>query len=173
MPGHASFGHTDNTLYWSEAKMKFSHGEITEKSAVFSPEALKRPDTDFYPAYSWSWTTAVDRDEIVRQLDAMHDNDIRIVYILPQPVGFRKAQLPCYLDEEYFEIYRFAMEYAAKKGMMLWLYDEGGWPSGSACNRVVRDKPHLVNRHVAKREVTSPYTPSPDAIAAFCDGKRI
>ena len=153
--------------------MKYSHGEISEKSPVFSPESLMNPPTDFYPAYSWTWTTPVERDEIVRQLDAMYENNIRIVYILPQPVGFRNAKLPYYLTEEYFEIYRFAMEYAAKKGMQLWLYDEGGWPSGSACSKVTAAKPHLVNLGLKKREAASPYVPGNGAIAAFCDGKRI
>ena len=32
---------------------------------------------------------------------------------------------PDYLTEDYFNMFRFAYEYAADKGMELWLYDEG------------------------------------------------
>ncbi|MBQ9922145.1 MAG: hypothetical protein IJO52_08155 [Clostridia bacterium] len=154
--------------------MKYTHGEIKEKSADFSPELLKRPDTDFYPAYSWIWSTPIERDEIVRQLDAMYENNIRIIYILPKPQKFRNNELsPDYLTEEYFDIYRFAMEYAAKKGMQLWLYDEGGWPSGSACTKVTELHPELVNLEIKKRTVPSPYVKGENAICAFCGGKKI
>lgn len=158
--------------------MKFSSNEIKERGAIFSPEAFKRPATDYYPAFAWSWCDPIDRDEVMRQLDYMCENNIKIVYILPEPKDFRPKTAPTnlepdYLSEEYFEIYRFAAEYAAKLGMQLWLYDEGGWPSGSANHRVVKDNPHLRNIHIEKREVSSPYNPNEDAVAAYCDGKRV
>ncbi|MBE6689314.1 MAG: hypothetical protein E7588_08610 [Ruminococcaceae bacterium] len=158
--------------------MKYSHSEIPQLNCVFSPEKLKMPDVDFYPAFAWSWTSPVEKNEIMRQLDYMFENNIKTVYILPQPKDFRPKTSPTnlepdYLTKEYFEIYRFAMEYAAKLGMQLWLYDEGGWPSGSANHRVVAQCPRLRNAHLEKRTAASPYVAGENAVAAFCGGNRI
>src|SRR6185437_13161566 len=46
-----------------------------------------------------------------------------------------------YLSDEYFSRYRLAMDEAKRLGMKAWLYDEGGWPSGSATGRVVKSDP--------------------------------
>ena len=158
--------------------MKFTHTNHPINDQTFSPDVLKEPRTEFYPAFSWVWSTPISREEIRRQLDQYAANDVRMLYILPEPKDFRPKTMPTtldpdYLTEEYFEIYRYAVEYAEQKGMQLWLYDEGGWPSGSACGQVLKNKPHLFYRVMEKREVPSPYTPGKGALAAFCDGKRV
>ncbi len=158
--------------------MKFTHTDKPINDQAFSYDLLKAPRTEFYPAFSWTWSDPLSKEEIKRQLDEYAANDVRLLYILPQPKGFRPASMPTnldpdYLTEGYFEMYRYAAEYALEKGMQLWLYDEGGWPSGSACGLVLKNKPHLSYKVMEAREVPSPYVPSPDALAAFCNGKRV
>ncbi|MBE6561637.1 MAG: hypothetical protein E7662_10985 [Ruminococcaceae bacterium] len=158
--------------------MRFTHTNQPINEQKFSCDALREPRTEFYPAFSWVWNAPLSREEIRRQLDLYVANDVRMLYILPEPKGFRPTTMPTnmepdYLTEEYFAMYRFAAEYAYEKGMQLWLYDEGGWPSGSACGQVLKNKPHLFCRLMQTREVPSPYTPGEGALAAFCGGKRI
>ncbi|MBR5308222.1 MAG: hypothetical protein IKU43_05580 [Clostridia bacterium] len=157
--------------------MRYSYREHKETDSFFDIEKFKNTETRFYPVMCWSWNRPVERDEIARQLDSFYDNNIRRVYILPMPRAFRPSNLnnldPDYLTDEFFEIIRFAYKYAEKKGMQVWIYDEGGWPSGSACGKVVAEKPHLASKNLAVRSASSPYTPSVDAVAAFCGGKRI
>lgn len=158
--------------------MRFTHKDKPINDQRFSVDTLKSPRTEFYPAFSWTWSDPLTKEEIKRQLDAYYANDIRLLYILPQPKGFRPHSMPTnlepdYLTEGYFEMYRYAAEYALEKGMQLWLYDEGGWPSGSACGLVLKNKPHLSYKVMDVREMPSPYEPGKNALAAFCEGKRV
>jgi len=59
---------------------------------------------------------------------------------------------PDFLTPEYFEIYRKITEAAESLGIGLWLYDEGGWPSGSANGRVVQNNPLLARQCLVKKE---------------------
>ncbi len=58
-------------------------------------------------------------------------------------------------------------------GMKAWLYDEGGWPSGSACGRVVRSDPSLgAQTIVAERRPLQPGEDAgvpPGALSAFVE----
>ena len=143
----------------------------------FSLGAFISPDSEFYTAFCWSWNAEINREEVVRQLDEYYNNGIKRLYILPMPSAFRpwtKNLLdPDYLTPEYFEIYKFTFEYAAKLGMKLWLYDEGGWPSGSACGKVLSKKPEYGYKTILTREVSSPYKAGEDAVAGFCNGVRV
>lgn len=155
--------------------MKYTHSDNNLNERTFSSEDFLSPSARFYPALAWAWGTPINKEEIVRQLDAFAGCKVEKLYIIPEPKDFRPAYTmePDYLTEEYFNMFRFAYEYAADKGMELWLYDEGGWPSGSACGRVIKENPALISKRLAAREVSSPYSPSEDAIAAFCGKERV
>lgn len=45
-------------------------------------------------------------------------------------------------DEESWELFRHAVQYAAnQRGMKIWIYDEKGYPSGSAGGLTLRENP--------------------------------
>ena len=116
-----------------------AHGGIPE---------ISEPPADFWPVFAWVWNGRATEDEISRQLRAMLARGIRAVYVLPEPKEFRPKTMPTqlepdYLSPEFFRLVRFASDEAERLGMKMWLYDEGGWPSGSACGRVVRSEPSL------------------------------
>ena len=155
--------------------MKYTHSDNNLNERAFSPEGFLTPSARFYPALAWEWGTPINKEEIVRQLDSFAECKVKKLYIIPEPNDFRPGYTmePDYLTDEYFKMFRFAYEYAADKGMELWLYDEGGWPSGSACGRVIKENPALISKRLSVREVSSPYTPSEDAVAAFCGKERV
>ncbi|MBR5869117.1 MAG: hypothetical protein IKZ21_06690, partial [Clostridia bacterium] len=144
----------------------------------FDPQAFRTPGVEYATFYSWVWNDVLTREEILRQLDEMVRLGIRAVYIIPEPKHFRPKTMPTelepdYLTGEYFEEFRFAMEEAAKRGMRLWLYDEGGWPSGGACGRVLLEHPELARRSLAKHTVQyaagTSYAMEEPVDAAFVD----
>jgi hypothetical protein len=59
-----------------------------------------------------------------------------------------------------WEIYRYGLRKAAELGLKLWLYDEKGYPSGSAGGIVPRAHPEYVNAGLAcyRQEVDGPAT---------------
>ena len=128
------------------------------------------------------WNGKITREETQRQLDEMILLGIKRIYILPMPKSFRPTSFPTplepeYLTEGYFDAYRYAVEQAKKRDMEVWLYDEGGWPSGGACGQVMLEDPSLVQEHVRilDREIQAgeTYTPSEGAEAAFFERKRV
>ncbi len=112
----------------------------------FNLSNFKNPDVSFSPVYIWVWNDICSRKIIDEQLDEMQRLGIRAFYILPEPKDFRPNSMPTnlspdYLSPEFFELCAYAINKGTSLGMKCWIYDEGGWPSGSACGRVVKDRP--------------------------------
>ena len=77
----------------------------------------------------WFWNDSrVEPEELKSQIAAYKNAGYGGLSILPFGRGFK----PEYLSEEYFDVYRLCIEEAAKAGMKLWIYDEYGFPSGTA-----------------------------------------
>lgn len=145
----------------------------------FDPNGLARPDPALGPSYSWIWNDKLSRDEIDVQLEGMRDGGIRSVYVIPEPSDFRPGTMdtylePDYLTPEYWQYFRYAMEKARSLGMVLWLYDEGGWPSGSACGKIAAAHPELASAVLDREEITLHQGESvpADTVALF-DGEQL
>ena len=77
----------------------------------------------------WFWNdTRVEPDELIQQIAGYKEAGYGGLSILP----FGKNFEPKYLTEAYFDRYRLCIEEAKKQGMTLWIYDEYGFPSGTA-----------------------------------------
>ena len=105
-----------------------------------------QPESLVAPALFWFWNDTPDADGIRRQLDAFSSKGIRAVYIHPMPADFRRhdfhegMDVP-YLSDRFFELVALACAEIKSRNMTLWLYDEGGWPSGVAGGAVVAENP--------------------------------
>ena len=82
---------------------------------------------------------------IKEQIDEMYKQNILGVYVIPHSKKFRPNTMvtnlqPEYLSDEYFRLCAYAFEQGKKLGMNCWIYDEGGWPSGSACGKVIKNQ---------------------------------
>lgn len=142
----------------------------------FSVCDFKTPSYVNAPVYSWIWNGPVTREETDRQLLEMQSLGIRFIYIIPEPKLFRPLTIPTFLEPDYltpayFEEFKYAMVRARELGMHAWLYDEGGWPSGGACGKVVLEHPEYAARVLSVRSITlsanTPYAPAEDTIGAF------
>lgn len=157
-----------NRLY----KPKYDHFDS------FDPELLLNPPRDLSVVYSWVWNDKLDKDTIKRQLEEFADAGIYALYVIPEPPNFRPRSLKTYLEPEYMSdeflaYYRAAVEYAKKVGISLWLYDEGGWPSGGACGLTARLCANSAPLVICSREVTldDNYRPHSGSLALY-DGDR-
>lgn len=112
----------------------------------FNLNSFISPDVSHAPVYIWVWNDICTREIIDEQLAEMQRLGIRAFYILPEPKDFRSDSMPTnlspdYLSEEFFELCSYAIDKGTSQGMKCWIYDEGGWPSGGACGKVVKDHP--------------------------------
>ena len=106
------------------------------------------PDVSCAPVYVWVWNDVCTKEIIDAELSEMQNLGIRAFYILPEPKDFRPDSMPTnltpdYLTDEFFELSEYAIKQGKALGMNCWIYDEGGWPSGSACGKVVEAHPEF------------------------------
>lgn len=97
---------------------------------------------EWSPSYFWMWNTKLEPETLNAQLDDMYAHGLRSVCVHPWPAAFRPVSMPSqmspeYLSDAYLDILRRVFDHGAELGMNLWLYDEGGWPSGGAAGQVV------------------------------------
>lgn len=133
-------------------QMSDSKGELTMKNNdIFDIERFTSPDVSHAPVYIWVWNDICTREIIDAQLEEMNNLGIKAFYILPEPKNFRPDSMPTnltpeYLSDEYFELCAYAIEKGKELGMICWIYDEGGWPSGGACGKVLKDHPEYARQ---------------------------
>lgn len=148
----------------------------------FSLSEFKNPHKKHNLMYSWVWNAPVTKEGIKEQIASFKEGGIEGIYILPEPENFRPDSMstelkPQYLSDEYFELIRFAFETAEENGINMWLYDEGGWPSGGACGKTNEEysdaPPKKLNRRSVIINENEKYIPSADALAAFIGKKKV
>lgn len=87
---------------------------------------------------TWGWGGAVSREMIAANLDTLKAHGlltatIEAGYNMPAP----------YLSDGWFKMVKVAVEEARKRGMHLWIIDEGKYPSGFAGGKFSQEKPEL------------------------------
>ncbi len=149
----------------------------------FDIESFSSPGASYAPVYVWVWNDICTREIIDDQLAEMQNLGIRAFYILPEPKNFRPDSMPTnltpdYLSAEYFELCAYAVEKGKSLGMQCWIYDEGGWPSGGACGKVLEEHPEYARqtleffeRSFFAGDVYKKTTP--DVLATFLNDKDI
>ncbi|MBQ8183815.1 MAG: hypothetical protein IJ025_07975 [Clostridia bacterium] len=149
----------------------------------FDINSFVSPAVAYSPVYVWVWNDVCGCDVIDEQLAEMQNLGIRAFYILPEPRNFRSDSMPTnltpdYLSEEFFELCAYAVEKGKSLGMNCWIYDEGGWPSGGACGKVLKAHPEYAREVLKTNELSfsagEMYRKStPDILAAFLNDKEI
>lgn len=128
------------------------------------PEAVARllaeaqsPPREFGMMPFWFWNDDLDEGELLRQLQAFHAGGVGGVVIHPRTGLSPRVG---YLTAEYFRLIRLVVEECARLGMKVVLYDEGGYPSGSACGGVVAADPEHAARALIllQRDIAGPFT---------------
>ncbi len=119
-----------------------------KNSDKFQLKNFFSPDVSHAPVYVWVWNDTCTKEIIDIQLKEMQNLGIRAFYILPEPKDFRPDNMPTnltpdYLTEEFFELSAYAIKKGKTLNMNCWIYDEGGWPSGSACGNVTKAHPEF------------------------------
>jgi len=143
---------------------------------------FKNIPVEYQPAYAWIWNGHITREGIKKQIDDMYDSGIRAFYIIASPKNFRPTfqvsdLSPEYMSEEYLDFLFYSFEYANKKGMYTWLYNEGGFPSGMVCGQIREKYPHLAIKKITEKKSVQkkgvPYEVKENLISTFAEEKRI
>lgn len=120
---------------------------MAEQAALFL-QRLSNPPRACRPAIFWLLNGRLSSERIRDQIRQMRDAGLGGFFLHPMGESFRLGDFlegisPPYLSDEYFVMLRLAVEEAERLGMYAWLYDEGGWPSGTAQGQVIAGHPEL------------------------------
>lgn len=113
------------------------------------------PPREFGIIPFWFWNDDLEEDELIRQLHTFHEAGFGGV--MPHArIGLSRRV--GYLTDKYFRLVRRVVEEAASLDMKVILYDEGSYPSGSACGAVVAENPDFASRCIRlwERDVEGP-----------------
>jgi len=118
---------------------------------ALDPKAFREPGAAFRPVMMWIWNANLDRVTLREQVAEMAARGIGGFFIHPMPDAFRKHDFiegitEPYPGETFFEWVKEAAEAAREHGLFCWLYDEGGWPSGTLVGRLADGRPELAGR---------------------------
>ncbi|XHR30657.1 MAG: hypothetical protein ACFUZC_08855 [Chthoniobacteraceae bacterium] len=106
--------------------------------ADFDLQQWSQPSAEYSLCPFWFWNDALDENEILRQIADFQQHGVDAFVIHPR-VGLPRDT--GWLSEKLFSFMRVAVKEARRRGMWIMLYDEGMYPSGSACGQVVAQDP--------------------------------
>ncbi|GEM_PF-852853 len=109
---------------------------------------LRQPPAAYRPGVFWLLNGPLTADLIREQIAQMADRGCGGFFLHPMGESFRLGDFirgiePPYLSDEYLALIRVAVEEAERLGLYAWLYDEGGWPSGTAQGLVLEGHPEF------------------------------
>ena len=114
----------------------------------FGKDALEHPDTIRFPGLFWKWDGKLTDERLEREMDDMAAHGALTPCIHPYPKAFWPGgiakedwQEPDYMTPGHLDLLEKMVRRGAGQGLKFWLYDEGGWPSGSANGEVMKSNP--------------------------------
>lgn len=95
---------------------------------------MKKVDNKYRSFPFWSWNDKLDKEELVKQIDWMHEVGIGGFFM-----HARGGLTTPYLGDEWFECIKACQKRAKELGMEAYAYDENGWPSGFVGRKLLDD----------------------------------
>ncbi len=105
-------------------------------------ELFKNPTAEYRGTPFWSWNCKLDSAQLLRQMDILKAMGMGGVHI-----HSRTGMASKYLGDEFMSMVRQCVDKARADEMLVWLYDEDRWPSGSAGGLVTQD-PRFWEKHL-------------------------
>ena len=100
----------------------------------------------------WAINAPLDKERLCRQLDDMRRDGLDGVVFHPR---FYPGN-PAFLSREYLRILSGVILHAREIGLLFWIYDENGWPSGVAGGELIRQYPEDVGGILTLHEGDAP-----------------
>ena len=123
---------------------------------------LKNPSNRFRGKPFWSWNGDLEKDELLRQIDAFKEMGFG-GYFMHSRVGLETE----YLGDKWFELINECSDYGFAKNMESYLYDEDRWPSGIAGGIVTKNPEYRAKYLICDIYEATDFKWKDEFIAAF------
>ena len=137
-----------------------THPSIDELKSRFAD-----PGRDYATAPLWVWNDLLTDDQIRQTMRDLAAQDVKQVFVHPRP-----GLMTPYLSDDWFHLWRTALDEAEKLDMNVWIYDENSYPTGFAGGLVPEAMPESrgkglsVFRRDALTDANGNWTAGPDVV---------
>ena len=120
------------------------------------------PPREFSTGPLWTWNDLLTEEQVVSTLRDLASQQVRQVWVHPQP-----GLMTPYLSDDWFRLWKAALEEAKRLDVNIWMYDENSYPSGFAGGYVPEAMPESRGRGLQFREESAPVKVGPDVLGVF------
>jgi hypothetical protein len=138
-----------------------SAGRAAVDSATIKP-LFAKPPREYSTSPFWVWNDMLSDELITSTLRDLAGQKIRQLFIHPRP-----GLMTPYLSDEWFRLWKLALQEAQRLDMNLWIYDENSYPSGFAGGLVPDAMPQARGQSLQLRQQQSPNPQDTAALAVF------
>ncbi len=110
----------------------------------------------------WTWNDMLTEEHIRSTLRDLAGQKVKQVWVHPRP-----GLMTQYLSDDWFRLWKIALDEAKRLDMNVWIYDENSYPSGFAGGLVPEAMPESRGRGLVFREEKQPGKPGDDVVAIF------
>jgi hypothetical protein len=114
-------------------------------------KAFADPPRDCHTAPLWVWNDRLTEEQVRGTLRDLAGQKVLQVFVHPRP-----GLMTPYLSDEWFRLWKAALDEARKLDMNVWIYDENSYPSGFAGGLVPEAMPESRGRGLVIEEVPAP-----------------
>jgi hypothetical protein len=120
-------------------------GELSSLRDTFA-----NPPREYATAPLWTWNDLLTEDHIVSTLHDLASQNVKQAFVHPRP-----GLMTPYLSEDWFRLWKKALETAEELDMNIWIYDENSYPSGFAGGFVPEAMPESRGVGIVFEETTA------------------
>jgi len=121
-----------------------------------------RPARQYSSGPLWVWNDLLTETQIRGTLRDLAGQHVRQVWVHPRP-----GLMTPYLGEDWFRLWKVALDEAERLDMNVWIYDENSYPSGFAGGLVPEAMPESRGQGLHFSESQRPAKPADDLVAAY------
>ncbi len=124
--------------------------------------AFTTPPRQYASAPLWTWNDMLTEEQVRGTLRDLAGQQVKQAFVHPRP-----GLMTPYLSEEWFRLWRAALDEAEKLDMNIWIYDENSYPSGFAGGLVPEAMPESRGRGLHFAETKTIGSLADDFFAAY------
>ncbi len=125
-------------------------------------EIFTEPPRQYSSGPLWVWNDLLTEQQIVDTMKDLAGQHVRQVFVHPRP-----GLMTPYLSDDWFRLWKAALDQAQKLDMNVWIYDENSYPSGFAGGLVPEAMPESRGRGLVFREEKSPGKIAENTLAIY------
>jgi len=123
---------------------------------------FKQPPREYSTGPLWVWNDLLTEQQIRQTLRDLAGQKVKQVWVHPRP-----GLMTPYLSQDWFRLWKIALNEAERLDMNVWIYDENSYPSGFAGGWVPELMPEARGRGLAFREAKSAPKWSDDLVGVY------